>query len=157
MREINFRGRCAFSGEWTYGYYYPSKGNDIIRTKDDKESIVLPESVGEFTGLKDKNGKDIFEDDIIQFDFGKKSKEGIINTLVIFESGMFCYDGFKSKQIKNGSEWKQKHDYCYSLWWGRDKHPLRSGYYGQGDCKNYQRSKLIEIIGNIHEHKHLLE
>ena len=65
MRQIKFRGRCAITGAWRYGFYYISKGNHIIRDDQDRESIVLSATVCESTGLKDKNGKEIFENDII--------------------------------------------------------------------------------------------
>ena len=67
MRQIKFRALCAITGVWRYGFYYTSKGNHIIRDEQDKESIVLPATVGQFTGLKDGNGKEIFEGDIIEF------------------------------------------------------------------------------------------
>lgn len=67
MRQIKFRALCAITGVWRYGFYYVSKGNHIIRNDQDKESIVLSSTVGQFTGLKDKNGKEIFEGDIVEF------------------------------------------------------------------------------------------
>ena len=65
MREIKFRGRDVITGNWAYGYYYPSNGHAIIRNDNGGECIVAPKTVGQFTGLRDKNGKEIYEGDIV--------------------------------------------------------------------------------------------
>lgn len=163
-REIKFRAWNKNKSEMTelneqwicYEYSSLCFGNEDFGICDWGEGDKEDYEIMQFTGLKDKNGKEIYEDDIIQFDFGTDSKEGAINTLVVFESGMFCYYGYKSKQVKKGKKWHHEHDYCHSRWWVADKHPLRVGYYGVGDCKDYENSKLIEVIGNIHENPELL-
>ena len=74
MREILFRGKWKNSGEWVYGNLFnPDKsdtptqiciGTYIARTCYE----IDPETVGQFTGLTDKNGKRVFENDIVKVD-----------------------------------------------------------------------------------------
>ena len=80
MREILFRGKRADNGEWVYGSLITERnmfdGNlmtmhiqDIEEPYDD--NLIDDETVGQFTGLTDKNGTKIFEGDIVKTKYGR--------------------------------------------------------------------------------------
>lgn len=80
MREILFRGKRESNGEWVEGYLYPSTGRDkgkwlitvvSLDLNTSNTYAIIPDTVGEFTGLFDRYGNGIFEGDIIEY-FGEQ-------------------------------------------------------------------------------------
>ena len=144
MREILFRGKRTDNGEWVYGYVGVFKGITQIfvpfTEEEEKENeghifscigglwyTVNPETVGQFTGLTDKNGNKIFEGDIVKREYTlwhgetKKTRETQIG--VVAYSNKEC--GFWLEKVCN----------------------LRRPWDGD----------TSEVIGNIHDNPELLE
>lgn len=67
MREILFRGKKKSTGKWCEGFLVNTGDHFWISTRNDLISFAVdPETVGQYTGLADKNGKKIFEGDIVR-------------------------------------------------------------------------------------------
>lgn len=136
MREIIFRGKRLNDGEWVEGnLFIPDKpdtptqiciGTNVVRISYD----VDPSTIGSYTGLTDKNGKKIFEGDIIKY----KNTDGIkFNGVALTVIGKVIYNE------KNAS-------FAIS---GKDE--IGAKHYDYFPIKN------IEVIGNIFDNPEILK
>ena len=142
MREILFRGQIFGSREWVYGHYRVGRKLHIIYNDENSDHCyaVRPESVGQFTGLTDKNGKKIFEGDLL--------------------------NGFEYPFYRSESN---EHNYFAEVVWFDEncafglvthKHltsKVRGISAGNADYIEDFNSEEWEVIGNIHDNPELLK
>lgn len=139
MRDIIFRGKRTDNGEWVEGLLYKEFDNFYSKSLFNIQRInkfgipiavyeIDPETVGQFTGLVDRNGKRIFEGDIVKKHYANATNADFVE-LVVFHSGKYCAMG------------KLQGD-------RRIYAPLADGV----PCV-----KRVEVIGNIHDNPELLE
>lgn len=139
MRELLFKGKRKDNGEWIEGWYAPLVCNDktiipCIRNKNGTDKEVIPETVGQYTGLTDKNGKRIFEGDIIR--------------AITLDTGteclaVVCFGNFIDEN--NGDEY-------IGFYIEFDGIKTTAAQLAMKECKN-----RIEAVSNIHDNFELLE
>ena len=105
MREILFRGKRIDNGEWTYGFVEVYDDGACFITKPNGEGDkVDPTTVGQYTGLNDKNRKKIFEGDIVS---GFFNHEKIVGYIFYGSDASFFIqrDGLFGIGLNNASDW----------------------------------------------------
>ena len=165
MREIKFRGYDLDSKCWRYGYYFLKEDITLCAIYDSKEqwekdkeknehhlilwngfsdwnmpkphyqSEVDGKSVGQFTGLYDKNKKEIYNGDIVKSTKSKYKRFDDDGIYEVYFNKFLCHYAL----IASRNEWETKHG--------------QYDNYSLTECK----AKEFEVIGNIYENAELLE
>ena len=147
MREILFRGKGFYSDEWVEGYLaigtretdnakeYAIIPVDVIFWEYGVSDLiqVIPETICQYTGLTDKNGNKIWENDVVKYHFGNDVSP------IRFGEYQSCFDSTKTAHIGFYVDWDDRATF------------LRKdlGYWvNMIDCN---------VIGNIFDNPELLE
>lgn len=152
MREILFRGKRLNNGEWVEGFFAEKK--DPLLESDVRNAFILaqargdffatwfpvdPSTVGQYTGLTDKNGERIFEGDVVRATIKRsygcqspRTEKGVIGYDCIGMIGLILY------RAKNGE----------NVW---------SDFFNELSMSGLIEDYYFEVIGNIHDNTELLE
>jgi uncharacterized phage protein (TIGR01671 family) len=174
MREILFRGKRVDNGEWVEGFYEQTYTYDTNKqlhrilwndeqTKTAFCADIIPETLGQFTGLTDKNGKRIFEGDIVKcrhhWQLRVYPREGIDEEKYFFAQKIrgaygkgvdkgnvfipceryYYFRNYAVEYFARNGEFRVRNGGCF--------HPLTRGWIFNRD---------MEVIGNIHDNGELL-
>lgn len=148
MREILFRGKRNDTGEWIFGSivhqtdYYGDKcdrwfileGNYTNDYDIDYPIEVQKETVGQFTGLLDKNGTKIFEGDVL--DMSIIGPDHSLNAVSIEHGAVGFFPLYPEEEAEEDRRWR-------SFW--------------KDDEQEFWSDEYFTVIGNIHDNPELLE
>ena len=144
MRNLKFRGKTE-NNIWKYGSLLkdnPQKIYYIVDNEDGSGREVLEKTIGQYTGLKDKNGKEIYEGDIVEFkDVGEEGYE--------YKEG-FDFDNIAQVVYKNGI-------YTLSNFGETDNSYYATNSTDEERLEEVLRNGNCKVVGNIYDNPELLE
>ena len=155
MRKMLFRGKIKSNDEWSYGNINVSLRGIAIITPDETPTgiygQVIPETVGQYTGLTDKNGKKIFEGDIVQY-----STDDYFVCKSIVEFGEYKQDGSSGEYdaVDCLGFYVEVGKFTCPDWFCNEPENFQD-YLRQQNLAEI--ASQCEIIGNIHDNRELLE
>jgi len=131
-REILFKAKSGVSGKWVEGLVFNAGNIQYIYTKPKSDGSrqeiyeVDPDTICQYTGLTDKNGKKIWENDIVKYHYGDYYAP------VKFGEYQSCFDSTTTCHVGFYVDWDEKRDFRKDL-----------GYW----------IKMVdaEVVGNIHD------
>lgn len=143
MRTIKFKGKSVDSSEWIEGYYYKECDNTYIiedRQKDSmlnrNEAVLIdPDTVCQFTGLLDKNGKEIYEGDVLRSD--------------IYPFSCVGDDAYDDYYGTIG--WSEFEASFYIVAIKNPKSSVRGIFEGISDSISQKTMQGFEVVGSIHD------
>ena len=152
MREILFRGIDEGTQEWVFGYYcerpspfHIGKEYSIFDDKTISRYTIRPETVGQYTGFTDKNGKKIFEGDIVEFYFFDKGHKNTKTMYIEWRDSGFCMrELFRDYRLAEDFSIIEEKIFTY-------RGDIRNGVYTTNN------TYFVEVIGNIHDNPELLK
>lgn len=178
MREIKFRGKRLDNKEWVEGHYfttpltaefnvkpengaYFASGDEPIRHCIVENMVAFevdPATVGQYTELKDKNGKEIYEGDIIQYKSYAAGKRWWRTTEEIPEIEKEVQRQRDEYATKRGAcEYSDGYFSVDGIFLFYIKAGERIRTYARTSCDVEDRQWDFEVIGNIHDNPALLK
>jgi uncharacterized phage protein (TIGR01671 family) len=143
MRKILFRGKSLDNGKWESGYLLENQGRTFIyqATNDNGRIAVAavevdPATVGQYTGLKDKNGEKIFEGYIVKWDDQSSGR----------------YWRFAVVRIDPDIQFDCSPIDCINGVFNSSRYNFRYECFAYKDTDNY-----LSVIGNIHDNADLIK
>lgn len=174
MREILFRGKRIDNGNWILGFligrYDPKQEENIIQrayidggTCFFTPDAVILETVGQYTGLTDKNGTKIFEGDIVKYRHNWHlqvfPRDGVDEEKAFFEQKIRNAYGKYKEEISAfwGNKYCYFRNYAVEYYAPKGCFRIRNGgqFYPLTGSRVFNGS--LEIIGNIHDNPELLK
>ena len=141
MRTIKFKAKTLKTGEWAVGDLVCSNGKIFIKHEDEPNKVfplctkVDPDTVCEFTGFTDKNGKEIYEGDVLRSD----------------EYPFSCTGDNQYDNYYGAIGWSEEEALFYIVAIKNPKSSVRGISDGISDSISQKMMQDFEVIGNVHD------